>query len=362
MAVTAAVVLMAGCGPPSPIPPEPPPEATVSEEPILLPTAAPSPTPAAAWPPPEGAVKNPPTAEKIELGRQLFFEPILSDSGGMSCATCHRPELGFSNGQPVSPARPGAPPRNVSTLWNTGFNRFLLWDGRESSLEEHARLPLTLPHEMASDPDRIVATLQGIPAYVQMFNTVFGGTEPISFENTTRALAAFQRSLISDTSPYDRFVAGEKSSLTPEQQRGMALFFSQRTNCSECHQPPTFAMETFRVVGVNSEDPGRAAVHERGLYGAFKVPTLRNIARTAPYMHDGSFAALENVVDFYAAGAGRAHDFPNVDPLLKGFDLDEQDRADLVAFLTALTDESGLPDVPERALSGLPVIAPVDQK
>lgn len=300
---------------------------------------------------------NPTTPPKVELGRQLFYDPVLSASNAMSCATCHHPDQGFSNGAPVSTPRPGAPARNVSTIWNAGFSRFLLWDGRMTSLEEQAELPLTLPNEMAETPDKLEQKLRAIPAYVELFDQAFGGgAKAVTFDNVKRALAAFERTLVSDDSPFDRYVAGDANALTPQQQRGLALFFSDRTHCAECHQPPIFASETFRVVGVDSQDPGRAGVSEQGLPGAFKVPTLRNIAQTAPYMHNGSLATLDEVVRFYAGGAGRARGVDKVDPLLKGFELSAEEQADLVAFLHALTDESKLPPAPDQALSGLPVV------
>ncbi len=300
---------------------------------------------------------NPTTPAKVELGRQLFFDPALSASNAMACATCHHPDLGFSNGAAVSPPRPGRPGRNVMTLWNTAYNRQLLWDGRVESLEQQAPAPLTLPNEMAETPELLEAKLRAIPAYVALFDAAFGGGEAaVTFDNVTRALAAFQRTLLSRNSAFDRYVAGDVSALTIQEQRGLDLFFSDETRCAECHQPPALAHETFRVVGVPSEDAGRASVSPQGVHGAFKVPTLRNVALTAPYMHNGSLATLEDVVQFYADGAGRVDGFPLVDPLLKGFDLSAQDKADLVAFLRALTDESELPAVPERALSGLPTV------
>lgn len=363
----ATAVVAAACQPaglPTRTPPAAAPPAT-TPSPSATPTVAPAaatttppplaPSPSPTWPPLRQPPDNPSTPALVELGRQLFYDPALSADSAMSCATCHHPDLGFSNGEAVGEPRPGAPARNVSGLWNSGFNAFLLWDGRETSLESQARLPLTLPNEMAETPEQIEATLRAIPAYVDLFAAAFGD-DAVTFDNVTRALAAFQRTLVSDDSPYDRFVAGDAGALTEEQQRGMALFFSQRTHCSECHQPPLLASETFRVIGVDSEDPGRAAVKEMGLYGAFKVPSLRNVALTAPYMHNGSFATLDEVVQFYAGGAGRANGFPRVDPLLKGFGLTAEEQVDLVAFLHALTDESRLPPVPEAALSGLPTV------
>lgn len=311
---------------------------------------------AAAFPPLIHPLDNPSSPQKVELGRQLFYDPVLSTSGTISCATCHHPDLGFSNGAPTSTPRPGALPRNVSTLWNTAYNRFLLWDGRETSLESHARLPLTLPNEMDSQPQEVEVRLRAIDAYVDLFDAAFGDAEEgVTFENVTKALASFQRTLVSTNSVYDRFAAGDQDALTAEQQRGMDLFFSEQTRCAECHQPPTFSSETFRVIGVDSVDPGRAGVSESGVFGAFKVPTLRNVALSAPYMHDGSLATLADVVDFYAQGAGAARG-ATVDPLLEGFTLAEEEKEDLIAFLKALTDESQLPPVPDVALSGLPVV------
>ena len=347
-AVVAAILLalLAACAQtPTPVVPRPLPEATLE----LPPAAQARPFPIQAIP-----TDNPTTPAAVELGRQLFFDPILSTSRAMACATCHQPERGLSNGQVVSTARPGAPGRNVPTLWNVGFRRFLTWDGREIALESQTRAPLTLPHEMAAVPAEVDAKLRAIPAYVALFDQAFGGgAESVTFDHVTRALAAFERTLISDNSPVDRYLAGDAAALTAAQQRGLAVFFSKQTNCAECHQPPTFAMETFRVIGVESEDPGRAGVTPEGVRGAFRVPTLRNIATTAPYMHNGSLASLDAVIEFYAAGAGRVRDFPYVDPLLKGFELSEQEKADLIAFLQALTDESRLPAAPSPALSGL---------
>lgn len=330
--------------------------AAVTPSPSLPPPSS-LPLALAPFPPIVAPPDNSTTVEKVELGRQLFFDPLLSASNVMACATCHHPDLGFSNGAARSTPRAGAPGRNVPTLWNVAYNRHLLWDGRVESLEAQAIDPLTMPHEMAATPDEIEAELRAIPAYVDLFDAAFGGGEQaVTFDNVTRALAAFQRTLLSNNSPFDRYAAGDASALTAQEQRGLALFFSPETRCAECHQPPTLAHETFRVVGVPSDDPGRAGVSPTGVRGAFKVPTLRNVALTAPYMHNGSLATLEEVVQFYADGAGRPAGFPFVDPLLKGFELSAQDKADLVAFLRALTDESALPAVPDQALSGQPVV------
>jgi len=371
------VAIVAACGTPAAITPAPPPVAPTATSlpapPPVAPTATSLPTPPSPlddpllaaqkteFPPIAAPPDNATTPARVELGRQLFFDPVLSASNAMACATCHHPDLGFSNGAPVSPPRLGAPARNVPALWNVGYNRHLLWDGRVESLEEQAVDPLTLTNEMAATPEQIEVELRAIPAYVELFDAAFGGGEQaVTFDNVTRALAAFQRTLLSYNSPFDRYMAGDTTALTAQEQRGLALFFAPETHCAECHQPPTLAHETFRVVGVPSEDPGRAGVSPTGVRGAFKVQTLRNVALTAPYMHNGSLATLEDVVQFYADGAGRPAGFPFVDPLLKGFELSAQDKADLVAFLRALTDESTLPAVPEPALSGLPTVPRID--
>ncbi|MCO5187657.1 MAG: right-handed parallel beta-helix repeat-containing protein [Anaerolineae bacterium] len=301
---------------------------------------------------------NPTTPEKVELGRQLFFDPVLSAENDTSCATCHHPDLGFSNGEPVSNPRVGES-RNVPTLWNVGYNQVLFWDGRETSLEAQALVPLTHPDEMATDLDTLADELMAIPAYVDLFTAAFGD-DAVTVDNVERALAAFQRSLVSNDSPFDRYAAGEFDALTQQQRRGLGLFRSGATRCFECHSNPTFALDTFRIIGVDSDDPGRAGVADDGAFGAFNVPTLRNIALTGPYMHNGSMATLEEVLEFYADGGGRVHSAENVDAFVAGFEMSEQEKADMLAFLYALTDESSMPDVPETALSGLPVVARLD--
>lgn len=298
------------------------------------------------WPEMNTPSVNEVTDMRVELGRQLFFDPILSQNDDMSCATCHHPDRGFSNGEMT-----GRTGRNVPTLWNVGYATFLQWDGSMDSLESQALTPLTHADEMAADLDMMAGELQNIAAYREMFDEAYGGE--ISAETVTYALAAFQRTLNTRLSPFDRYAQGDRDALTPEQRRGLALFRSGATRCFECHAAPTFADDTFRVIGVPSNDLGRAGVSADGMEGAFKVPTLRNIALTAPYMHDGSMETLAEVVEFYADGGGRAHDRTGIDPFVSGFELSEQEKEDMVAFLYALTDESSLPAIPGTALSGL---------
>jgi len=211
---------------------------------------------------------------------------------------------------------------------------------------------------MAADPERLVARLGALPEYRERFARAFPGeARPLSLANVTRALAAFERTLVSRDSRYDRYARGEKAALTAAERRGLALFRSLGTRCFECHRLPTFDAPLALGIGVPSPDPGVGGVTgepaERGL---FAVPTLRNVARTAPYMHDGSLPTLAAVVDFYRRGGGRALGVPagRIDGQVRALSISDAEAADLVAFLGALSDESASPRVPERVPSGLP--------
>jgi cytochrome c peroxidase len=299
--------------------------------------------------------------DMAELGRLLFFDPILSGKQDRSCATCHNPSLGFSDGLQT----PKDLSRNSLSLWNVGYGTVFFWDGRATSLEDQMLTPLLTPDEMAGSPDAIVSRLSAIPEYVVLFNKAFGGgAESITMENIQSAIAAFERTLISNNSPFDRYAAGQFDALTAPQRRGLNLFRSAATRCFECHAAPTFGSDEFFVTGVpnlpgQEHDPGRAAIVSTGIDGAFKAPTLRNIALTAPYMHNGIFATLEQVIDFYARGGGRDQGI-RVDRHILPFELSEQEKQDLVAFLYALTDESNLPEIPQSVPSGLPVVQAVE--
>jgi cytochrome c peroxidase len=306
------------------------------------------------------------SAETVELGRLLFFDPVLSQSNDISCATCHNPDLGFTDGKGQSVGDHGVLlPRSAMSLWNVAYNTSFFWDGRATSLEEQMTTPLTGENEMVASPDGIVAELQAIPEYVSLFENAFGREDAVTYENVQRAIAAFERTLITDNSPFDKYASGDVNALTPSQRRGLGLFRSAATRCFECHAAPTFADESFSVTGVpdlpgQEHDTGRLQVESTSLDGAFKSPTLRNIALTAPYMHNGAFATLEEVVEFYAKGGGRDDGVENMDIHVLGFDLTDQEKADLVAFMYALTDESNLPEFPDNVPSGLPVVEHVE--
>jgi cytochrome c peroxidase len=309
-----------------------------------------------------------PTPERVALGRLLFFDPLLSRDRDLSCAHCHRPERALSDGLPRARGRGGAPlPRNTPSLYEVGFRAPLFWDGRAPDLEAQALVPLLASDEMAADPAELVARLRAIPEYRARFAAAFpeqDGDAAVSLNAVARALAAFQRTLVARASRWDRFTAGERAALSPAERRGFQLFRSLHTRCFECHPPPTFGSAIETGIGVPGDDDGVGAARGRpGQRGFFRVPSLRNAARTAPYMHDGSLDSLEAVVRFYAGGGGRALgvDPARIDARVRAFALRDDEVADLVAFLGALDDESGRPEVPAALPSGLPVMAPLAQ-
>ena len=295
--------------------------------------------------------------EKAELGRMLFFDPILSKNQDLSCATCHNPSLGFSDGLQVAMNLQ----RNSVSLWNAGYGTNFFWDGREATLESQLLIPLHAPNEMSASDEETVARLKAIPAYVDLFDQAFGGgADSVTISNLQTAIASFERTLISNNSPFDRYAAGQFEALTGQQRRGLNLFRSAATRCFECHAAPTFGSDDFFVTGVpdlegQPHDAGRAAVSSDGVDGAFKAPSLRNAALSAPYMHNGAFETLEEVIDFYAKGGGRDTGIA-VDRHILPIALSAQEREDLVAFLFALTDESAMPEIPASVPSGLPVV------
>jgi cytochrome c peroxidase len=300
-----------------------------------------------------------PTPARAALGHLLFFDPVLSEDGSLSCAHCHQPGRAFTDGRATARGRGGrALSRNVPTLWNVAFKERLMWDRRAGSLEEQALIPLLAPDEMAADPERLLARLAAIAAYREHFARAFPDEQaPITLANLTRVLAAFERTLVSQGSRYDRYARGEKSALSAAEKRGLALFRSLNTRCFECHRLPTFDAPLALGIGVPSPDPGVAGVSgEPAQRALFAIPTLRNVARTAPYMHDGSLPTLAAVVDFYRQGGGRARGVAadRIDGQVRAFSISDAEAADLVAFLGALTDESASPPVPERVPSGLP--------
>ncbi|HEV8146529.1 MAG TPA: cytochrome c peroxidase [Bryobacteraceae bacterium] len=293
---------------------------------------------------------NPPTAETIALGRELFFDPILSLDRTISCALCHTRQTGFSDGKKVSTGmRSQTGRRNAPTILNAAFNSLQFWDGRAASLEAQSLEPVSNPVEMAHTLEGVERRLSDDVAYRALFEKAFGPGR-ITREKIGMAIAAYERTLISGNSPFDRYLyGGDKSALSASAARGLELFRDpKKANCVICHtidqKYALFTDDKFHNLGVgvdsagNLTDLGRYQVTKQDSdRGAFKTPNLRSVVLTAPYMHDGSLKTLKEVVDFYVGG-GTSNAFLDKD--IKPLDnLTAQDRADLVAFLESLTGE-----------------------
>ena len=292
---------------------------------------------------------NPPTTETIELGRRLYYDPVLSADNTVSCASCHHPDYGFSDGKRVSTGVQGKTgTRNSPTVFNSAYFDVQFWDGRAPSLEKQAEGPVQNPVEMAHTLKGAVAKLSADPAYKVQFAKAFG-PGPITYDMVEKAIASFERTVVSGNSPFDRWKYGKDEKAVSESvKRGFQVFSSaKKGNCTACHLVgPDYALFTdnkFHNIGVGADietitDPGRFAVtNNENDRGAFKTPSLRNIALTAPYMHDGSLKNLKEVIDFYIGGGNsNAHLDKNIHALdfLTG-----QERADLQAFLESLTGE-----------------------
>ncbi len=298
----------------------------------------------------EAPADNPPTAETIALGRRLFYEKKLSANATLSCASCHSPNAGFADPRRFSVGVGGKlGTRNAPTVLNAAYSPSQFWDGRSPSLEDQAGGPIANPIEMNMSHDLAVVRLNADPEYVKQFAQAFG-PGPITLLKLQRSIASFERTLLSGNSPFDRyFYSGEKSAMSPSAIRGLEIFNNaKRGNCSVCHkigeQNAPFTDGKFHNIGagLNSEgeltDLGRfTQTKDEHDKGAFKTPTLRNIAQTAPYMHDGKQKTLKDVVDFYVGG-GNSNEY--LDKEIKELKLTGEERADLVAFLEALTGET----------------------
>jgi cytochrome c peroxidase len=342
----------------------------------------------AGFAPPAVPADNPMSAAKVELGRRLFYDTRLSGNGAFACSSCHRQEFAFSDARNVPLGSTGEPhTRNSMALANVGYLEALNWgDSVTSSLEAQSLIPMFGEHPVELGLKGLEADLlqrlQSEPVYQQLFPKAFPGAEDLwTVPNVTKALAAFQRTFISVNAPYDRYRRGQSEAISAAAKRGELLFFSSRTRCVQCHSGALFtlvggppldgppgtlppppaapASEAFFNTGLyNVNGTGAYPPRNRGLFetsgvpedmGRMKVPSLRNIALSFPYMHDGSISTLEEVVDHYArggrlivtgpnAGDGQLNPFKNV--LVRGFTITPGERADLVAFLRTLADSS----------------------
>lgn len=292
---------------------------------------------------------NPETEDAVALGRKLFYDKRLSSDESVACATCHNPLLAFTDGQKQSRGVGGKiGTRNAPSLINAAYAPFQFWDGRAPSLEEQAAGPIANPIEMNQTHEICVSKLEAYPAYKAQFQKAFG-PGPVTIGKVENALASFERTLISGNSPFDRYqFGGDQHALSPSAIRGLAIFRDKnKGNCATCHtigeKDALFTDGKFHNIGVSVNAEGELT--DLGRYdvtkidtdkGAFRTPTLRNIAKSAPYMHDGSLKTLKAVVDFYAGG-GNSN--PYLDREIKETKLTGQERTDLVEFLESLTGE-----------------------
>ncbi len=286
---------------------------------------------------------NPLTIEKIKLGRKLFFDERLSIDGTVSCATCHNPLLGFADGRSVAVGIEGLEgPRSVPAIINRLFSQVQFWDGRAQSLEEQVLEPIENPIEMNNPLENVVKTLNADESIRNDFQKVFG--TDVTVEGLQKAIASFERILLSGESPFDKFIAGNKKALSESARNGFLLFKSEKVNCITCHQGTNFTDELFHNSGVGMDlekpDLGRFVETKNDTdHGRFKTPTLRDIARTSPYMHNGSLRTLREVVDFYDHG-GIKND--NLSIHIKPLNLTEEEKDNLIEFMRSLTGENPL--------------------
>lgn len=307
---------------------------------------SPPPPPPLGLPPIPWPKDNPYSKEKAELGRLLYFDKRLSSDQTISCASCHKISCGYSDCNPVALGIGNAKgTRNSPTLINSAYQPIFFWDGRASSLEEQSKAPLANPKEMTTfvDPHEAhqesIHHIQKTPGYKPLFMKAFGN-DKMTLEQISQAIATFERTILSGNSPYDRYIAGNTSAMTEEQILGWKIF--KNSGCTSCHKGFNFTDYRFVNIGVGMDVPnpdlGRYAItHQDKDWGAFKTPTLRDIAKTAPYMHDGSLKTLEEVIDYYDRGGNKNK---NLDPLMEPLNLSPEEKQALVSFLKALNGEN----------------------
>jgi cytochrome c peroxidase len=299
-------------------------------------------------------VDNPQTADKIQLGKELFFDKRLSGDRSLSCATCHDPQKSFSDGRPKALGLGNrALLRHSQSVLNAAYNPLQFWDGRAGSLEDQAAVPMLSAIEMgASSQDALVSRLQNVPGYREAFQRAFGGD--VNFRAVVQALAAFERTLVTPDSPFDRYMRGNKRALDDQQKRGLILFLG-KASCTQCHSGPNFTDSKFHSLGKmpgeeQTRDLGRFAItHDPVDNGAFKTPSLRNLTGRGPYMHNGSIATLAEVISLYNRGGGEGEKSDLIAPL----NLTASEEADLEVFLHSLDGTVPLIQTPE-----LPADAP----
>lgn len=284
---------------------------------------------------------NAPNAARVDLGRHLFFDPRLSGEGNMSCGTCHHPGLGWSDGLPIAKGvKSMVLGRASPTIINSAYNTIMMWDGRKKDLEEQAMGPMEANVEMNMDTVKLFKWLNETPGYRKLFEAAYPG-EAINAASLSMAMAAFQRTVVMNDSPFDRWLAGDAKAMTAQQVSGFDIFLdANKGNCAACHSSPNFTDNGFHNIGLAAwgnpnPDMGRYAQKPVSkMKGAFKTPQLRGITLTAPYFHDGSAKTLKDVIALYDKGGIATS---NIDPNMKPLKLSEKDKEALLVFLQALT-------------------------
>lgn len=278
------------------------------------------------------------TPERVELGKMLFFDPRLSGSNWISCGTCHNPSLGWSDGLPTAIGHGQQVLQRASpSIMNSAYIPLLMWDGSSRSLEKQVLLPIEAAGEMNQNLDEAVKELQAIAGYREAFEAAYKG-EGISIKTIAKAIASFERTIVSRDAAFDRWIKGDKSAMSDSAIRGFKIF-EGKANCVKCHSEFNFTDNGFHNIGLkDARDAGRYAIRKvKILIGAFKTPTLRDVALTAPYMHNGTYTTLKEVVEHYDRG-GDAKE--NLSPNIKPLNLTESEKNDLVEFMKSLTGEA----------------------
>jgi cytochrome c peroxidase len=288
--------------------------------------------------------ENPSTPARVALGKSLFFDPRLSRSSFVSCASCHNPGLSWGDGNARATGdEMRTLGRRAPTILNVAWAEALFWDGRAGTLEEQALGPITSPAEMNLSVEDLVARLRAVPGYPAMFDRAYAG-EGITGATVAKAVATYERTVVSGPAPFDRWVGGDTRVISTEAKRGFVLF-NGKARCSQCHASWRFTDDGFQDIGVRTDDRGRGKVLDLPeVQYAFKTPTLRNVARRAPYMHDGSVATLEEVIEMYDRG-GNVHR-PSLSAEIRPLNLSEQEKRALVAFLQTLTGDDASISIP----------------
>jgi cytochrome c peroxidase len=297
------------------------------------------PEPIGPLPPVIAPLNNPSSSAKILLGKMLYFDPRLSADNTISCATCHDPAMGWSDAGPTSKGIRGQMGgRRAPPVSNAAYMPLQFWDGRAPTLEEQAKGPIQNPIEMGNTHDVMIKTVDRIPGYVRAFKNVYGDV-PMTVQQVADAIAAFERTVVTTDSRFDRYMRGDHGALTPQEKEGLEIF-NGKGHCTSCHWGPNFSDGRFHNLGVPAKDPknpdlGRFVVTQDPRdKGAFRTPTMRDAALRPPYLHDGSEKTLQSVIEFYNRGGG---DDPNLDRLMVPLGLTPGEIQALVAFIGSLT-------------------------